>query len=101
MRLAELKILWRWEKKKIPLGLSEIVVEENQGRLRKRKFKRDRDWKHDSISFRLATRAIKDIKEIEIARSKNGLKKKIKNKCFLIEYNSVCRIRNCIICNRT
>ena len=101
IRTAEMKMIWRWEKKKIPLGLKNIITEINQNRLRNRKFFRDVKWKQDSISYRLATRAMKDIKEIEIARSKNGLKNKIKNTCILVDYNNECRIRNCQICQRT
>jgi hypothetical protein len=100
LKLSEIKIIWRWEKKKIPLGLSTIITEESQQRLRNRKFKRDPKWSKDSISYRLATRALKDIKQVEIAKSKNGLKNKIKNNCLLVDYNTECRIRNCIICSR-
>lgn len=100
LKLSEIKIIWRWEKRKIPLGLSTIITEESQQRLRNRKFKRDPKWSKDSISYRLATRALKDIKQVEIAKSKNGLKNKIKNNCLLVDYNTECRIRNCIICSR-
>jgi hypothetical protein len=55
-------------------------------------------WKQDSLSYRLADRATKEIKEIEIAKSKNGLKNKIIKKCFLVDYNTICRMRNCYIC---
>ena len=99
IKLAEMKIIWRWEKNKIPLGLKNIIIENNARELRNRHFNRDPAWKLDSISSRLAVRANSEIKEIEIARSKNGLKNKIKNKCFLIDYNTQCRIRNCYICN--
>jgi len=98
LRLAELKILYRWEKKEIPPGLKTIITEMNNRNLRSRKFKKDRLWHTNSISFRLADRASKDIKETEIAKSKNGLKKKIKNKYFLVDYNTTCRVRNCYIC---
>jgi hypothetical protein len=40
---------------------------------------RPRNWKHDSIAYRLATRALNKIKDIEIARSRKGLAKKYKN----------------------
>ena len=58
------------------------------------------NWRQDSIAYRLATRAKTELKEIEVARSKSGLTKKYKNKCFLIDYNIPCRLRNCIICAR-
>jgi len=56
------------------------------------------DWKHDSIAYRLATLAIKEIKEIEIARSKKGLTKKFKQKLLNDYTTGQCRIRNCRFC---
>jgi len=52
----------------------------------------------DSIAYRLATRANKEIKEIEIARSLKGLSRKYKNNYVLIDYATPCRIRNCRFC---
>ena len=66
---------------------------------RKRSFERDRLWKQDSLSYRLATTAIKEIDEIQIAKSKKGLKNKYINKCLLIDYVTPCRTRNCFICS--
>jgi len=86
--------------KKIPLGLSSIIEERHDNRLRNRQFVRNHNWSQDSIAYRLSTRASKEIKEIEIAKSKKGLVKKLRNKAFLIDYNSNCRIRNCYICNQ-
>ena len=91
-------MIWRWEKKKIPLGLTEIVKENNNRNLRQRKFIRDIRWNNDSIAYRLATRAMKEIKEIEIARSKKGLVKKYRN-MIILTYTNNCRIRNCLYCN--
>jgi len=98
LRIAEVKIIWRWIKNRLPRGLREILVETQALNLRNRKFNRPRNWKHDSISYRLASRAIKEIKDIEIARSRKGLAKKYKNTILLTEYNSVCRKRNCLYC---
>jgi len=100
VKLSEIKIIWRWEKKKIPQGLSDIISENNRAFLRNRKFNRPLSWKQDSIAYRLATRATKEIKEIEIARSKKGLAKKYKEKIILTEYNSICRTRNCLYCSQ-
>ncbi len=98
IKLAEIKIIYRWEKNKIPAGLKELLSERANNNLRNRQFIRARNWKNDSISFRLATLAIKEIKEIEIARSKKGLTKKFKQK-FLNTYDTEqCRIRNCRYC---
>ena len=98
LKLLEIKMIWRWVKLKIPLGLRDIITERHDARLRNRQFERPREWKTDSIAYRLATRAIKEIKEIEIARSKKGLAKKYRQKCFLIDYNGLCRIRDCRNC---
>ncbi len=101
LKIAEAKIIWRWNKKKIPLGLTAIIEERHDQRLRNRQFVRDHRWSVDSIASRLASRASKEIKEIEIAKSKKGLIKKYKNKALLIDYNNPCRIRNCLICTQS
>jgi len=98
LKLREVKIIWRWEKKKIPLGLSNIITERNNRVLRSRQFVREHNWKTDSIAYRLASRANHEIKEIEIARSKKGLCRKYKNNSILIDYVIPCRIRNCRFC---
>jgi len=101
LKIAEVKIIWRWIKNKIPLGLKDIIIERNSINLRNRHFIREANWKHESIAYRLASRAKNEIKEIEIARSKKGLAKKYKNKCILVEYNVECRIRSCLICTHS
>ncbi len=98
LQVAESKIIWRWIKNKIPQGLKDIIKERNNQSLRNRQFIREREWTNDSISYRLANRAKKDIKEIEIARTKKGLAKKLKNNITMIKYNILCRIRNCRMC---
>lgn len=100
LKISEIKIIWRWEKKKIPLGLTSIIEERHTVNLRNRQFIRDRSWKQDSIAYRLATTAKSEIKEIEIARTKKALTKKYRNMTFLTKYNSACRIRNCFICTQ-
>lgn len=99
IRLQEVKMIWRWEKNKIPDGLKSIITEVRDERLRNRKFTRDRKWKKESISYRLATRAMKEINEVSCARSKNGLKNKYR-KIIQLNYNSNCVTRNCYICTR-
>ncbi len=97
LRIAEVKLVWKWLKSKLPDGLKNIINERNTLNLRNRQFIRDRNWKQDSIAYRLATRGKKEIKEIEVARSKKGLTKKYKKIC-LLEYNTECRQLNCFIC---
>jgi hypothetical protein len=98
LEISESKIVWRWLKSKIPTGLKDVIVERVKIYLRKRQFIRERDWKLDSISYRLATRAKNNCVELELARSKKGLAKKLKNNTLLIKYNTQCNIRNCNIC---
>jgi hypothetical protein len=98
LKLSELKIIWRWTKKRIPNGLNGIITERVGRQLRNRQFIRERQWRQDSIAYRLATRAKNEINEIEIARSKKGLTKKYSNKCYLVDYAQPCRIRNCVNC---
>jgi hypothetical protein len=98
LKLAELKIIYRWEKNKIPLGLKNTITERANNNLRNRQFIRERNWKSDSIAFRLASRAIREIKEIEIARSKKGLTKKYKQKFINTNDTINCRIRGCRFC---
>jgi hypothetical protein len=100
LKLAEVKMIWKWEKKKIALGLKDIIIERNNRNLRSRQFIKIRGWNNNSIAYRLANRAKQEIKDIETARSKKGLVKKYRNKCFLIEYNTQCRVRNCFICSQ-
>ncbi len=98
LKLKEVKIIWRWIKNRIPEGLKLIINERQTRQLRNRQFIRENHWKSDSIAYRLATRANKEIKEIEIARSLKGLSKKYKNNCVLIGYATPCRVRNCRFC---
>jgi len=100
LKIAESKIIWRWEKSKIPPGLSNIIEERAGTNLRNRQFNRNLRWDQNSIAYRLATRAKNEIQDITIARSKKGLSKKLKNKYLLIDYNTPCRTRNCFICTQ-
>jgi hypothetical protein len=58
IRKQEAKVIWRWEKNKIPDGLKYIIEEKRDRDLRNRQFVRHRTWKQDSIAYRLATRAL-------------------------------------------
>jgi len=52
-----MKLIWRWEKKKIPKGLTTLIIENNDRTLRQRKFFRDSSWKLESISSRLSKKS--------------------------------------------
>jgi hypothetical protein len=67
-----LKIL----RNKLPQGLTNILEERNERVSRGGSFTRAANWKHDSISYRLASRATAEMSEISISRSKKGLPKK-------------------------
>ncbi len=99
IRIKEVKVIWKWLKNKIPDGLKDIITERNTRNLRNRQFTRDNSWKQSSISYRLATRAMKEIDEICCARSITGLKNKYK-KIIKSSYQGACNIRNCYICTR-
>ena len=96
--MSEIKIVWRWEKNKIPLGLKSIIVEKLTRQLRNRQFESNVRWKPNSISRRIAIRAKNEIKEIELCKTINAIKKKIKLK-ILNSYNTICNVRNCFICS--
>jgi len=96
LSLQESKLLWKWEKKKIPSSLGNIITERVDN-LRGRRFNINRLWVVNSISARLATRANKSINTISMAKSKMSLINKLKKEISLT-YNFHCRIRNCFIC---
>ena len=77
LKILESKLIWRWGKNKLPLGIQNLINEKNNQTLRNRQFLRSNSWKQDSIAYRLATRAIKEIKEIEIERQTKRTSKKI------------------------
>ncbi len=78
LKIAELELIWRIEKNKAPIGLRSLLTSCNNLNLRNRSFIRERNWKQDLISYRLASRATKEIQEIESAKSKKGLTNKYK-----------------------
>ena len=97
LALSEIKMIWRWEKNKLPDGLKHLITEKHERQLRGRKFKKEIRWKHHSISYRLACKAEKEIGNIEKINTKSTLKNQYKKEA-LSKYDEVCRIRNCFIC---
>jgi hypothetical protein len=51
LKVAEAKLIWRWNKKKIALGLRSLIEERVDNRLRNRHFIRDHRWAQDSIAL--------------------------------------------------
>jgi hypothetical protein len=97
LKLNETKIIWRWENSKLPAGLNEILIEKFGPNLRNRNFERNIRWKNTSISYRLATRAKNEIKQIAESKTLTAIKNKTKLACRQ-NYTGICRTRNCFIC---
>jgi hypothetical protein len=74
LRLQEIKLIWKWEKKKTPVSLGNILMEKRDN-LRGRRFVIDRKWKLGSISHRLASRADKEINSVMQFNTKMTLTK--------------------------
>jgi len=96
LAIQESKQIWKWDKKKIPSSLNDILTEKFDN-LRNRRFVINRKWKKGSISLRLATRANSSIKVIEGIKTKKSLVTKLK-KNINATYTYNCINRNCFIC---
>ena len=96
LMIQESKLLWKWNYKKLPKSLSNIV-KEKQDRLRGRRFEISRSLKSNSISSRLTKLANSQISNISSFKSKKLLSQFLKNRS-LDGYNIPCRTRNCFIC---
>jgi len=97
--LSEAKFIWRWNKKKLPNGITSIITEKTERSLRGRKFLREPKWKMDSIASRLAIRANNEINFLDKFNTKTTFKKHYKEK-LKESYKIACRIRNCTLCIR-
>ena len=96
LSIQESKTIWKWDKKKIPNSLKDIITERID-HLRGRRFNINRNFKTGNISYRLAKKANKDISIITQLKTKHSLAKKLK-KDILSSYVYNCRQRNCFIC---
>jgi len=96
--VQESKIIWRWEKLKLPSSLRPII-EERHDNLRGRRFNYPRGANPSSVILRLNKRATSSINSISTFKTKKTMSKNIKNK-ILEGYSFVCRRRNCFICQR-
>ena len=94
--VQESKIVWKWDKNKIPTSLNNIITEKVDN-LRNRRFIINRLWKKGSLSQRLATRANSLIKVIEVMRTKKSLVTKLK-KTISATYSYDCVNRRCFVC---
>ena len=98
LAVQEAKIVWKWEKKKIPKGLSDLIKEKTDN-LRGRRFEKYRNSKSTSINFRLANRAQKEIHTLSNSKTKKGLITSLRKPIFEEKYSFTCTRRNCYICS--
>ena len=96
LKLQELKYVWKWVNKKLPISLNQLLIEKVNN-LRHRRFHIGRTWKDGSISHRLAKRANLAINQIANARTKSTLVNRSKKE-ITSSYAFICRQRNCFIC---
>ena len=94
--IQEAKIVWKWDKRKIPKSLQPVIEEKND-RLRGRRFKTFRNMKTNSINSRLAKIANSTMTLIASHKSTKSLSQSLKKRA-LDSYSLPCRTRNCFIC---
>jgi hypothetical protein len=97
--LAECKIIWKWEKHKLPQSLAPLIVEKHVN-LRRRRFNIPRNSKDSSIEVRLAKKANSLMTTISNFKTKKILAKHIKTDIINRKYSFLCRRRSCFICSR-
>ncbi len=98
LRLAESKIISKWNRKELPEGIMDIIQERTDARLRNRNFIIMRKWKKDSIATRLGNRASKEIRVIEVFKDTKSLTKGLKEQVMNNLKQQRCTTRNCFIC---
>lgn len=96
LTIQESKVVWRWEKGKLPKALNPIIVEKIDN-LRRRRFVIPRNAEQ-SIVARLNKRAETSIGSISLSKSKKAMSKKMKAAILNEKYSAVCRRRGCYIC---
>ena len=97
LAVAESKLIWRWEKNKIPKALKSIVIEK-PGNLRRRRFATSSNSPLDSIESRLSKRASLSIATITKFNSKKSLANNLKKAIINNQYSFACTRNNCYIC---
>ena len=98
LKLQEAKVIWRWEKQKLPTSLMPII-EEKVDNLRGRRFVIPRGAKSNSIVARLNKRAESHISSITLANTKKSMSSRLKTST-INNYSFTCRRRDCYICAR-
>ena len=97
LAVQETKLVWRWDKHKLPPGSNSLLVERVDN-LRGRRFDIARNSKVGSINNRLAKRAVKEVRSCMTIKSKKSVVSHTRNKIFEDKYSYLCRDRMCFIC---
>jgi hypothetical protein len=97
LKIKESKIIWRWEKKVIPVSLSNIVIEKHDN-LRGTSLENLITNKKNSIKSLLVSQANKEMLDISKHKTKKALTTAIKKRIFETKYVFQCTDRNCYIC---
>jgi hypothetical protein len=95
--VQETKIVWKWEKGKLPPGTKQILVEKVDN-LRGRRFERHRRIGEKTINARLAKQAESSLERIKKFETKKAVVSLTKKKLIDEKYNMVCRNRACFVC---
>jgi len=99
LSLSESKIVWRWDKGKIPDSLKPIL-NEKQLPLRGRRFEIPRHSSLNTIEYRLAKRANTSIMTLSNFNTKKTLSTNVKKEIINTKDSFVCSRRTCYICTR-
>ncbi len=99
LKIQQSKIIWRWEKKVIPISLSNIIIEKHDN-LRGTRFENLITNKKNSIKSHLVSQANKELEDISKHKTKKALITAIKKRIFDTKYVFQCTNRNCYICTR-
>ena len=95
--VQETKLVWRWDKRKLPPGSNSLIVEKVDN-LRGRRFDIARNSKTGSINNRLAKRAGKELRSLVTIKSKKTVVLRARSKIFEDNYSYTCSNRTCYIC---
>ena len=98
IEIQEQKLIHKWEYKKLPKGICNVITEKND-RLRGRRFVAARNWKKNSIAHRLAKQAEKSLGEIMLNKNRKTYVDNQKKKILEQKYNFTCTSRQCFICS--
>ena len=99
IEIQEQKIIHKWEYKKLPKGVCNIISEKID-RLRGRRFVVARNWKKNSIANRLAKQANGSIKDVMVSKNRKNYIDNQRKKILETKYNYLCTVRRCFVCSQ-